>query len=227
MPDGTKVDISALRDSFFAQCWSLSPECEGLWKVRYFDPENRMIDDNGKETWHRFVKIKTTVRALMREVYKFENEKGHEHFTFGLVHYESSETIQSMNANSLKAPSPWLWRNDVIRSLLTKRMGFEYEKEVRLIYSDDFTGKGAVNEIRKGLPISNVDYRHFLKEVEIDPWCSDADFLVIKRELNRCRVQDVIQSSLRKKFDVATVLYGNDCAILTPNRIIMPQGQSS
>ena len=222
LPDGSGVDGSALRDSFFAQCWSLSPECEGLWKVRYFDPGNRKRA-RGCDKPHRFVKIQTKIRSLMREVYKIENTNGHDQFQIGLVRYVSPEAVKSQHETSMKDPSPLSWRRDIVKSLLTKRAGFEYEQEVRLIFCEDFLNKGIVKTVRNGVSLPNIDYRNFLKGVEIDPWCSDSEFEEIKQRLEMCRVLGVSQSTLRSAVSTRTVLFGDECMVLSPSTMILPR----
>jgi len=228
--DGTKIDISAMKDSFFAQCWSLTPNCEGLWKVRYFDPKNMGSAEGGSEdSIHnrgRLVRIQTTIRSLMREVYKVSNEKGHAQFRVGLVRYEKMETIRDMHAKSFKDPSLTSQIEDVIRSLLTKRLDFEYEKELRLIYREEFMEKGAVPVVRKGVRLHDIDFHHYLKGIEIDPWCQNAEFEKIRHKLEeQYGIYCVSKSRLFDDEHIPTIVFGDDCLILTPTRIIPPKGK--
>ena len=230
LQDGSQVDISAMKDSFFAQCWSRIPECEGLWKSRYYAPSNALsTSKNDKIHLHcvsrgRLVKIKTTVRLLMREVYKFDDIDRDAEFRIGAVRYKNVHDIKLMHENSFKDPSSTSQTRDIIDSLLTKRVGYEYEGEVRLICFNDFVKKSNSRKVRDHIMLPNINFRRFASEIEIDPWCSYEEFIRIKAELeNKYKIFCVEQSSLMRGTLTPTILFGKDCLVVTPTRIIAPK----
>lgn len=226
LQDGTKIDISAIRDSFFAQCWTSAPECEGLWTTRYYSPNNlrKETRNNGviELIPRRLVKIKTTVRALMREVYKLQDPCGHERFRIGAVCYRSKDCIESMHQAAFKDPSIEKQTEEIIQSLLTKRIGFEYEKEIRLVYHEPWINRDPSDPIRSFINLEDIDFHNFLQGIEIDPWCSDDDFNAIKEVLESdCGLHSIEQSSLRKESSFPTVIFGQDCIVYGPNHAIL------
>lgn len=231
LPDLTPVDMSAMRDSFYAQCWSRVAECEGIWKARYFHPSNIQNKSSDSREIHfagkRLVKIKTTVRRLMREVYKVDDATGHKKFCIGIVQYKLPDDIKEMHDHSFKDPSESRQEAEIIDSLLTKRIGYAYEQEVRLIYHESYLDKDNSGTFRDHIVVSDVDPRLFVDEIEIDPWCSYDEGVHVKAELDELMgdaVSRVKQSSLLSDYNEPTIMFGNDCFILTSDRIIVPQG---
>ena len=230
LQDGSQVDISAMKNSFFAQCWSRNPECEGIWKSRYYAPSN-VLSTNKSDKLHtnresrgRLVKIKSTVRLLMREVYKIDDMDGHAGFRIGAVRYKNVHDINLMHENSFKDPSITSQTKDIIASLLTKRIGYEYEGEVRLICFDNFAKKSNSGKVRDHIILPNINFRRFASEIEIDPWCSYEEFNRIKAELEKkYKIFCVEQSSLLRGTLTPTILFGKDCLVVTPTRIIAPK----
>ncbi len=230
LQDGSQVDISAMKDSFFAQCWSRIPECEGIWKSLYYAPSNVMSTSaSGKSHTHsesrgRLVKIKSTVRLLMREVYKIDDIDRYAGLRIGAVRYKNVHDINLMHENSFKDPSITSQTRDIIASLFTKRVGYEYESEVRLICFDDFSKKSNNVEVRDHIELPNIDFRRFASEIEIDPWCSYEEFNRIKEELeNKYKIFCIEQSFLLRGALTPTLLFGKDCLVVTPTRIVAPK----
>lgn len=230
LPDLTPVDMSAMRDSFYAQCWSRVAECEGIWKARYYHPsniQNKSSDSSGIHfVGKRLVKIKTTVRRLMREIYKVDDPEGHTRFCIGAVQYKRPDEIKDMHDRAFKDPAVDKQEMEIIDSLLTKRLGYEYEQEVRLIYYEQFYGKDNTGTFRDHVVVSDIDPRLFVDEIEIDPWCSNDECVHVKTELDRLMgdaVSQVKQSSLLSDYEEPTIIFGNDCIVLASNRIIVPK----
>lgn len=231
LPDRTPVDMSAMRDSFYAQCWSRVAECEGIWKARYYHPSNIQNQSSDSSGIHfvgkRLVKIKTTVRRLMREVYKVDDVTGHKKICIGTVQYKRPNEIKEMHDRSFKDPSVSTQEEEILDSLLTKRLGYEYEQEVRLIYHEPFWDKVNSRTYRDHIVVSNIDPRFFVEEIEIDPWCSYDECAHVKTELDALMgdvVSRVKKSSLLSDYDEPTIMFGNDCFILASGHIITPQG---
>lgn len=218
--DGRPVNLSSLRDAFFAQCWSISPDCEGMWSTRHVAQENMCkIQKNGNEgASPRLVKITSTVRKLMREVYKFEDEEGHENFCIGAVQYKHKAEIEKIHALSFKDPDPGKIKDEIFASLLLKRTSFSYEKEVRLICYAQPGGERSDG----GLLLHGVDIHNYLESLEIDPWCSVEEFARLKEQLKEYGFYCVERSSLLDPSDANTILLGEDCTIETPMGPILP-----
>lgn len=224
LQDGTRIDISAMQDSYFAQCWSLVPESEGIWKSRCFGAWDSSGKRNENKAINRLVKIKTTVRILMREVYKIDDLCGHAKFCIGAVRYRTAHDINIMHESSFKDPSLSSQERDIINSLLTKRIGYEYEGEVRLICHENFEGKVSDGNIRDHIVLPNVDPRRFASEIVIDPWCPYDEFNRIKTELeNEYKIYCIEKSPLLVESITPTIMFGKDCLVVTPTRIIAPQ----
>ena len=175
---------------------------------------------------NRLVKIKTTVRRLMREIYKVDDATGHKKFCIGMVQYKRPDDIKEMHDHSFKDPSESRQEAEIIDSLLTKRLGYRYEQEVRLIYHESFLNKDNSGTFRDHIVVTDVNPRFFFFFFEIDPRCPYDESIRVKAELDALMgavVSRVKQSSLLSDYDETTIMFGNDCLILAQGRIISPQ----
>ena len=157
------VDLSAIRKSSYAMCWTLRKECDGLW---------RAYTDNMR---YRAIRISTTVGKLFREFYRFEEPICSNRYFIGRVEYCSEENLVKERDKFFSQPLVHLKR---IMTLFKKRDQFDYEQEVRLIYDD----AGEVSDCRK-LPkehFHKVDLSKIVDEVTLDPWCGEEELEMVR-----------------------------------------------
>lgn len=153
--DGEEVDMSCVRDSWYGQSWTIKEqECDGLWRV---------YSNNGSK---RVVRVKSTVRKIFEPLYDMRSMKEWQCF-IGKVEYTSEDVIVGL----LEQSQPWVSDAQNIcqtQLLLTKRVEFEYEQEVRLLYYRglDYNNHENVYNYR-------IDSNSAFDEVILDPWLPD------------------------------------------------------
>lgn len=133
---GQGVGFEPITNSLYALCFSLKPECDGLW--RSFSASSckkcKFCDWRKKHGHHPLtVKIKTTGRKLMDAFYDINSKFHALNYWIGEVEYGDTQRISSMVSQG----AAYITDNtgvNLIHTLLVKRQSFEYEKEVRLIY---------------------------------------------------------------------------------------------
>ena len=123
---GEKIGFNITND-FFGQCWTLRKECDGIWR-------NYASLDNG-------VRIETTAKKLLSVLFAHEKQWSNIACFIGKVTYlsesELKEYLEKAVENCLLDTSG----KNTAKTLLIKRNEFEYEKEVRLLYSNKDVAK--------------------------------------------------------------------------------------
>ena len=179
--DGEQVKLKELERSIFAQCWSLEPESDGLW--RNFGGGKHKLS----------VQIESTVWDIMKELYDFQVGSPNQKYYCGRVSYVSSEDIEA----ELKAPvksslgRDWSARRAILRTLMTKRLPFAYEQEVRFIFiRPSMTSAGAYDERQRAKNkwaynqnafYVKVEPEKCIKKIKIAPWVDKKTAEIIKR----------------------------------------------
>ena len=117
--DGELGYISA-KDSIYGQCWTFHSETDAMWRIY----------SHGKDG----VRVSTTPRKLLTALEKAEPNYHSVRCFIGKVIYLKEEelkdkymSIDLFNTNG----------SGIAESLLYKRLEFEHEREIRLIYSGD------------------------------------------------------------------------------------------
>lgn len=136
---------------WYAQSWSLIPECDALW--------NRYTADG-----NRAVRISTTVGKLMLSI--FDDAESYATTFMGRVRYLSESEIEE----SKVIYAPFKQEESVLSLLNLKRLAYAYEKEVRLVYfdrdgkNDEVRGRSIKIPVHGGL-------LSFVESIELDPNC--------------------------------------------------------
>ncbi len=119
LPEGLPIMLKHLRRSLYGQCWTLHEESDAMWRIY-------------TQTKGDGVKVRTTARKLIRA---FPSERALSVY-LGRVKYRSDGEIEQI----MKSQFGDFMDNGVgeglAKTLLIKRVEFEHEQEVRLIYTD-------------------------------------------------------------------------------------------
>jgi len=178
--DGEVVKLKDLERSIFAQCWSLEPESDGLW--RNFGGGKHKLS----------VQIESTVWDVMKELYDFHADSPNQKYYCGRVSYVSSEDIEKELKSPVKSSHgrDWSTRRAILRTLMTKRLPFVYEQEVRFVFirppmSAEAKGercrvKNKWNYNQNAFYV-NVEPAKCIKRVKIAPWVDKKTAEIIKR----------------------------------------------
>ena len=181
--DGAWVKLKELERSIFAQCWSLEPESDGLWR-NFGGGKNKLS-----------VQIESTVWDVMKELYDFQVNSPNQKYYCGRVNYVSAEDIEA----ELKVPvkssfgKDWSMRYAILRTLMTKRQPFAYEQEVRFVFIRPSMEHVAVHEERRQAKNKwnynqnafyvTIEPKACIKKIKIAPWVDKKTAEIIKRTI--------------------------------------------
>jgi hypothetical protein len=115
--DGEIVRFGFNND-FYGQCWTMKKASDAMWRI--YSPSSDAV------------RIRTTVRKLGESLGSTLGEWAHVQAFVGRVSYLSEKALLKFGneifADGLMAGEP------LARTLLVKRLAFDHEKEVRLLY---------------------------------------------------------------------------------------------
>lgn len=173
---GDKIGIDHIASQYFAQCWTLTEECSMQWQVN--KPHSNTATDNnpeqdGGEIW---VKIKTTPRKLLEEMFYSSNNLVADSFNIltyflGKVKYVDDDFIRNYE---ITTPEEIIDPNGLqqVLFLLWKRKPYQCENEVRLIMQVDSEFKNVNRNSLIGRHIDN--WYELIEEIVIDPWATES-----------------------------------------------------
>lgn len=171
---GTKASLSGLRDLWYGQCWSLKEECDGLWR------SFRSLGHN--------VKVKVEAGNLMGCFYDILNQFHSVSYFIGKVKYVPEKEIKNFFSKDFNLLAEGGQPMAFVIGLLTKRIQFAYEEEVRLLFKNPNNDAQDLSLVKN--PWNNSDLFDFsidpntlLEEITIEPWVSPADYQQIRVDL--------------------------------------------
>jgi len=196
-PQGKRVGFEKLRNNYYAQCWTIKSECDGLWR-------NYGKCSNGEAI---AIKVKTNVKKLMNDFYDMSNTFYHsDSYFIGKVEYHDNDYFQKIPEKSISLLDVNL--TNAPHALLLKRKAFSYEEEVRLIFRKMETNNPDVFKNVKNMWddsdkfFVSFDPNTLLDEIEIDPWLSKDTCMKITNEIRNLGYNGIIhQSQLYKRTD--------------------------
>ncbi len=145
-----------LRNRVYAQCWTLTEETDATWRI--YVPRG-----NG-------VRMKTTVSKLHKSLWDDRGAQAKQACYIGKVDYKTEEEIEELFSdktwilNHLFGSGP----DGPVDSLLFKRMAFQPEHEIRLIFLDfSYEGKNHLFEYK-------IDPSDIILDITFDPRVDDS-----------------------------------------------------
>lgn len=160
---GKTVDYN-MHNSVFGQCWTLHDASDAMWRI--YSPNK-----DG-------VRIKSTIGDLLSSIYKVHKPHPDARCCIGKVEYKTTTQL-TWHANNTFDESG-ISVDKLFRSLLLKRLPFEHEKEVRLLYQSWNS-----ELIPDGVYKYKVDPTQMVKEIMIDPRRSYQEFKILKLIIQR------------------------------------------
>ena len=122
------------RNDFFAQCWTLNSENDAMWRIY---SQNK----NG-------IKVRTTINKLFNALYNslIHNENRDFSCFIGKVkYYTKSEMLNFITKNEIDGyPILSASGKNLSRTLLIKRLEFEHENEIRIIFDSGNSVSGDI-----------------------------------------------------------------------------------
>lgn len=184
------ISLSGITDTYYAQCWTKSKECDGLWKN--YTNMNSSPNDG--------VKITTQAHKLYRYVSKCDNDRFCDINTFiGNVNYDSDKSIlaffKSINIDWITDPSG----KNPTKTLYLKRNEFKYENEVRVVKIVDEHSR-ALHDSK--LHSVQIDPFHFISSIVFSPMMDDEIYLRHRNNLLKMGFDEkkISKSTLYKSF---------------------------
>jgi hypothetical protein len=120
LPNGSLIN-PPMRNSFFAQCWSLKSQSEALWRL--------YSESNRKDG----VQIRTTIRRLYESIHNQLWPEKADRIFIGKVDYKTIADINGYASTAFLNSTGFSGRNWA-ETLLFKRKAFTHEQEIRLLY---------------------------------------------------------------------------------------------
>lgn len=163
--NGQNVSLDILRNNLFGQCWTLNEkETDALWRI--YSPRK-----NG-------VRVKTTLKKLWDSCWDIGTTKITGMFYIGKILYQEENKLKKYFKNSQNLESTIFSAH----TLLYKRMEFEHEKEIRLIYYKNSKNKNLTTKTRK-IYRYKIDPIKLFEEMLFDPQFDDVNYNKLKGEL--------------------------------------------
>lgn len=147
------------KDRFYGQCWSMLEESDAMWRI--YSPEKTGV------------KVKTTISNLLQSLSTAQESSNGKHYV-GKVKYLADETLRAKLQDRFWLSAEAENTDSQAASLLFKRLEFEHEKEIRLIYLNN-DQQYADNLFRY-----SVDPAILFDEIQFDPRLSGELFDVFR-----------------------------------------------
>lgn len=169
----------------FAQCWTTNPSCEAIW--RRFKVKGRAI------------RIETTIKSLLSSI-KIPNGEDNgdldNQVFLSKVHYLGEKDKEDLRHEILEyLRGKWdCPKFDLVRiaSLFSKRLPFEYESEVRLVFRQNRDSNTS-----QGFFEFDSDPHIMITSLQLDPWCGAQEYTTIARLLRafgfKCSLSDLCE----------------------------------
>ena len=153
MSTGETVSFDGIREKYYGQCWTLNQdESDALWRI--YSPDKKGV------------RVKTTLRKLWDSFYNTNYKWAMISFFVGKINYETEQEIKIF----FEAPENLDMIFDTsgtgsVQTLLIKRMEFQHENEIRLIYA----GHSDTDNLAQRIYQYDIDPNDLLDELLFDP----------------------------------------------------------
>ncbi len=159
LKNGMEVGFSSIKEKYYGQCWTLNQnETDALWRIYSNDKLG--------------VRVKTTIGKLWDSFYNPNFKWAMISYYIGKMYYNSVDEIKDLLENPDNLEMIFDTSGvDSVKTLLIKRMEFEHENEIRLIYSakDDF------DDLTSKIYKYDVDPVSLIDEILFDPRFDEVD----------------------------------------------------
>jgi hypothetical protein len=169
LQNGQRVYFSNIRERYYGQCWTLSTdETDALWRI--YSPDKKGV------------RVKTTFGKLWDSYYNPNYQWASIAFFIGKIQYETVNEIKTFleNPDNLEMIFDTSGAGS-IQTLLIKRMEFQHENEIRLVYA----ANNETDDLTKKIYQYDIDPIDLIDELLFDPRFDDVDDFVSRQaEIN-------------------------------------------
>lgn len=163
------VSLGGIFKNYFGQCWTLKEESDAIWRIY-----SRCKDG---------VKVRTTPRKLLTAIYDNSDPFKDMSYYVGKVEYLPEADLRSMLTGPTGVGNMIFDQSNLNQSktLFIKRMEFEHEAEVRLLYRYSRDGFGG--ELSDDIFQFQISPLDLFDEVVFDPRMATSKFKLHRDEL--------------------------------------------
>lgn len=170
-----EIDVSFedISNSYYALCWSLREESDGLWR-------------NYKGEKEFAIKVKTTAGKLFNEIYDINDDSHYVKHFIGKVNYVMAQKIIDVFNEKIDilGVSSGI---EFAETLFVKRTAFDYEEEIRIVIYN--------SENHDKLLRIQTNYDSWVEEIIFDPWVKDDIFENAKQQIQNAGFNGKISKS--------------------------------
>ncbi len=171
--NGGQASLSTFYNGIYGQCWSLNAkESDATWRI--YSPKK-----NG-------IRVKTTIGKLWDSFYDLNNQNARICFAIGKVNYWDENDIRKKFQGTHFSNYIDSQLNQITETLFIKRLEFEHENEVRILYHDI---NNQIQNQTTPLFEYNINSIDFIEEMLADPRMYDGDFKKFKSFVNGKNMQ--------------------------------------
>lgn len=158
---GDRIRLAVTGD-FFGQCWTLKEESNGIWR-------NYASLTSG-------VRIQTTVKKLLEVIYDVNDDMSKLSSFIGKVRYKTDSEIKRSINDIIEQMLMDSSGKGIAKTLLIKRKEFDYEEEVRVLFSDK-------NKRNQNIVSFTIDPLSLIDSVLFAPKTSEYLFRIFEQTL--------------------------------------------
>lgn len=188
LPTGEAVNVTAVLQRFFGQCWTNQPEeTDATWRI--YSPKNEGV------------RVRSSVGALVAAMSRAEETHGGNYFV-GLVSYADQSYIDIALRHTPRTLFVKEAAREIVKTLLVKRSEFAHEKEVRILFC-------YADQQLMGQPLHqfSIDPNQVFEEAVFDPRMSEGRVAELLEQLRATGfTRQISQSLLYRPFSFEITL---------------------
>ena len=154
-----------IHERMYGQCWSMHKASDAMWRI--YSPEKQGV------------RIKTTINKLLDSLCLATLERNSCEHCVGKVEYLKENELVERTKSTFNNNGEISFGN-LFKSLLMKRLAFEHEKEIRLMFLDWGNGAGYEKIFKY-----EIDPHELVSQIMIDPRVPFNEFKNIEENIKR------------------------------------------
>jgi hypothetical protein len=177
---GEIVGFEFIKENYYGQCWTFSKnETDTLWRI--YSPNKDGF------------RVKTTIRKLFDTFYDVKHQWAMLCFYIGRILYENEIEIKRFfeDPDNLRQTLFDTSGNGLVETLLIKRLEFEHENELRLI----FAGHDSWYDTKQKTYEFPIDINFHFEEILADPRMDEFNFLNTVDEIRALGYKNPVNKS--------------------------------
>jgi hypothetical protein len=155
--DGKRISFESLANDWYGQCWTENKDSDAMWRIYSANKDG--------------IRVSTTIRKLFASFYDTADKKASLKYYIGKVKYRSRADIENfLRKTSFSKIMMGKPTRGFAEMLCIKRLEFDHENEVRLLYCN------CNEKASKEVEVFPFDPDTIIDEVALDPRLSKENF---------------------------------------------------